>query len=209
MALSQSGVEAGYGASSGRHRIAAAAPESWSRTPSPAPPPRRRRESDARRAGADRRRRGRRERHRQASIDKLNEGLFPSAAGASHTFSVLDLGRERAAHRHHGRRPTSPRRRCRTSEPSGRAAGTVGLHAVQRPHRHGRAAADDAFSQLAGAEGQRPRPRHPLQRRRLPRHRERGRLHDRRAGPHHRPDVREDGLQRQAPDDAIRSPARR
>jgi carboxyl-terminal processing protease len=30
----------------------------------------------------------------QASVDKLNEGLFPSAAGASHTFSVLDLGAE-------------------------------------------------------------------------------------------------------------------
>jgi hypothetical protein len=28
----------------------------------------------------------------QASIDKLNAGLFPSAPGASHTFSILDLG---------------------------------------------------------------------------------------------------------------------
>ena len=27
-----------------------------------------------------------------ASIDKLNEGLFPSQAGASHTFSILDVG---------------------------------------------------------------------------------------------------------------------
>ena len=27
-----------------------------------------------------------------ASIAKLNEGLFPSTAGASHTFSVLDAG---------------------------------------------------------------------------------------------------------------------
>jgi hypothetical protein len=27
-----------------------------------------------------------------ASVDKLNEGLYPSAAGASHTFSILDLG---------------------------------------------------------------------------------------------------------------------
>jgi carboxyl-terminal processing protease len=27
-----------------------------------------------------------------ASVDKLNAGLFPSAAGASHSFSVLDLG---------------------------------------------------------------------------------------------------------------------
>ena len=27
-----------------------------------------------------------------ASVDKLNEGLFPSAAGASHTFSILDAG---------------------------------------------------------------------------------------------------------------------
>jgi carboxyl-terminal processing protease len=27
-----------------------------------------------------------------ASIDKLNAGLYPSAAGASHTFSILDLG---------------------------------------------------------------------------------------------------------------------
>jgi hypothetical protein len=27
-----------------------------------------------------------------ASVDKLNAGLFPSAAGGSHTFSILDLG---------------------------------------------------------------------------------------------------------------------
>ena len=27
-----------------------------------------------------------------ASVDKLNEGLFPSQAGASHTFSILDVG---------------------------------------------------------------------------------------------------------------------
>ena len=40
------------------------------------------------------------------SVDTLNAGLFPSAAGASHTFSVLDLGRERAAHRSRWSRPT-------------------------------------------------------------------------------------------------------
>jgi len=28
----------------------------------------------------------------QTSIDKLNEGLFPSAPGGTHTFSILDLG---------------------------------------------------------------------------------------------------------------------
>ena len=138
-----------------------------------------------------------------ASVDILNAGLFPSAPGASHTFSILDRGGFGRPAPSPWSPRTSRRRRCRTCE---RSAGRARrLHAVQRPHRHLRGAARRRLRPAPGRRGERPGARHPLQRRRVSRHRQRSGLHDRRAGPTRPARPSSDDVQRQA-SDTIRSP---
>ena len=91
-ALSQSGVEAGYGAqflitaSSPPRKVVVAYTEPGS--PATTPPANLARGAQVLTVdGADLV-----NATDNASVDKLNEGLFPSTAGATHTFSVLDPG---------------------------------------------------------------------------------------------------------------------
>ncbi len=84
-----------------------------------------------------------------AGVNILNEGLYPSAAGASHSFSILDLG------------ASTPRTVTLvsanvTSTPVQNvgyhrdALGPRRLHALQRPHRDLRAAPDRRFHPAPG-----------------------------------------------------------
>ena len=116
-----------------------------------------------------------------ATVNAINAGLFPSAAGASHSFSILDLGASspRTVTMVSANVTSTPVQNVTTIRA---ASGTVGLHAVQRPHRDSREAAGRRVLTARRGERQRPRARRPLQRRRLPGHRERGGLHDRRPG---------------------------
>ena len=134
-----------------------------------------------------------------SSVDKLNAGLFPSAAGESHSFGVLDLGAAapRTVTMVSANVTSTPVQNVSTIRAAG---GTVGYMLFNDHIATAEPLLVSAFSQLQAARSHRSRARHPLQRRRLPRHRERGGLHDRRSGPDHGPHVREDDLQRQVHD---------
>ena len=134
----------------------------------------------------------------QAGVNTINSALFDPVQGSAHSLVFRDRGHGRAAHRFADRR-------CRYARPGATGArvahgvGQPGLPAVQRSHRHGGEAAGRRHQPAACLERAGPGARPALQRRRVPGHRERAGLHDRRPGAHRRPDIRAHFVQQQAP----------
>ena len=135
----------------------------------------------------------------QASIDTLNAGLFPTAAGQTHNFTVQDVGSQTT-------RMITMTSAIVISAPVQNAhvittaSGPVGYMLVQRPHRDRGGPADRCDRNAAGWVSHRPRARHSLQRRRIPGSGERTRVHDRRPRTNDRNDLRAAAVQRQASD---------
>ena len=133
----------------------------------------------------------------RAEVDVLNAGLFPSELGEDHEFTVLDPGSslERTVTLRSASITSDPVQHVRTIETRRRHRG---LPPVPRPHRDGRETPVRFHHRTCRGRGRRPRAGHSLQRRRLHRHRQPARLHDRRRFRRAGPRVQRTPLQRQA-----------
>ena len=122
----------------------------------------------------------------QAMVDALNAGLFPDDTGETHTFVVREH-RRRAAHRDDDVRKSSPRsgagRATVFNTPIGTSATSCSTITSPPP----KTTLEAPSTTLGTANVTRPDPRPALQRRRLSRYRERARLHDRQHHADHRP----------------------
>ena len=180
-ALSQGGVQVGYGAQWVDHCRDVRRARSWWPTPSRVRRRWRRGQPRARRPGAA---------ASMASISSTTTrrpastrsmpACFPAAANETHVFQILDLGATTS-------RTVTMVSADVTSHPVQNVS-TIAtairpgrLHAVQRSPGDRGSGAGQRLHHAAGRGRQRPGARPPLQRRRLSRYRERGRLHDRRA----------------------------
>ena len=187
VALSQGGVEAGYGAEfavlgAARRR----AGSSW-RTPKPG----RRRRPSSRAAMKSCRSTAwmPSTATRRPTSTCSTRACFPMPAAKRHTFHGAQH-RRRHAHGHDRFREHHARAGADRHDVHHRL-GPGGLHPVQRPHRHRRNAAQERDQRARQRERHRPDPRSALQRRRLSRSRERARVHDRQHHADQRAHVRE------------------
>ena len=152
-----------------------------------------------RRDSAGRRRRRRQRQTPRRSSTRSTPACSRTTTGESHTF-MRAQHRGRNAHGDHDLRQPSRTCRCRSSRrstpPPGRWATSSSTITSPPP----KTPLENAITHARQRQRHRPDPRPALQRRRLPRHRERARLHDRQHHADQRPHIREDRLQRQESD---------